>query len=124
MVNTQTKELLPMFMNVHFFSTRNIFLKLMTALLFCASFSLMAPAFAEGTQASAPVSVATGKININTADAATLAATMNGVGIKKAEAIIAYREAYGPFADIQELVDVKGIGPATLQKNAHLISVE
>lgn len=100
--------------------------KTLSTLLLCFSVLAVSPAFAnsaEPVSANTPVSVETGKININTADAKTLAATMNGVGIKKAEAIIAYRTTYGPFADIQELKDVKGIGQATIEKNAHLISV-
>lgn len=116
-----------MLMHLHFASIQRFFMNTITTLLFCLSVSAMAPAYAEtiaSNETATPVSVETGKININTADATTLAATMNGVGIKKAEAIIAYREAYGPFADIQELEDVKGIGQATIQKNAHLISVK
>ncbi|MCG8609725.1 MAG: ComEA family DNA-binding protein [Pseudomonadales bacterium] len=64
------------------------------------------------------------RININTADAQTLASTLKGVGIKKAQAIIEYRKTYGPFAHIEELADVKGIGKATVSKNAHLIAVK
>lgn len=63
-------------------------------------------------------------VNINKADAVTLAAALNGVGQARAEEIIRYREAYGPFKSVDELVDVKGIGPATLEKNRAVITLE
>lgn len=58
------------------------------------------------------------RININTANAAEIAAHLDGIGMAKAEAIIAYRESHGPFSDLQSLGDVKGIGDKTLEKNA------
>ena len=58
-----------------------------------------------------------GPVNINTANADNLAVNIKGVGKKKAEAIIAYRESNGPFKTIDELKKVKGIGPKILQKN-------
>ncbi|KZY31951.1 hypothetical protein A3729_08635 [Oleiphilus sp. HI0043] len=48
-------------------------------------------------------------ININSADAQTIAKALKGVGLKKAEAIVDYRERYGEFARLEELVAVKGI---------------
>lgn len=62
-------------------------------------------------------------VNINTADVETLA-SLNGVGQSKAEAIIAYREANGPFQSAEQLTEVKGIGEATVAKNADRLSVE
>ncbi|HCW89970.1 MAG TPA: competence protein ComEA [Marinobacter sp.] len=62
-------------------------------------------------------------VNINTADVETLA-TLTGVGPAKAEAIVAYRDANGPFASAEQLAEVKGIGQATVQKNAERLSVE
>lgn len=62
------------------------------------------------------------KVNVNTANAQQIAKTLNGVGIKKAEAIVAYRNQNGPFKSANELMKVKGVGPATLQKNANLIA--
>lgn len=58
-----------------------------------------------------------GPVNVNKADAATLATQLNGVGIKKAEAIVAYRQENGPFRDIAELAAVKGIGVKLLEIN-------
>lgn len=57
-----------------------------------------------------------GPVNINTATAENLAVNIKGVGMKKAEAIIAYRQANGPFKSIDELARVKGIGQKTLGK--------
>ncbi len=62
-------------------------------------------------------------ININTADIETLA-SLNGIGQSKAEAIIAYREANGPFQTADDLVNVKGIGEVTVEKNADSLTVK
>ena len=56
-------------------------------------------------------------VNINTADAEELAENLVGVGPKKAQAIIEYRETNGPFFKPEEITNVKGIGPKTLEKN-------
>lgn len=56
-------------------------------------------------------------VDINKADAATLAAAINGVGMKRAEAIIAYRDAHGPFKSVDDLVRVQGIGPNILKRS-------
>lgn len=63
-------------------------------------------------------------VNINTADVATLAAGLIGVGESKAKAIISYREAYGPFEALEELTAVKGIGESLLKKNLGNIVLE
>lgn len=52
-----------------------------------------------------------GKISLNTATAQELT-TLTGVGEKTAQAIIAYRDTHGGFTSIDELQQVKGIGPA------------
>jgi competence protein ComEA len=54
-------------------------------------------------------------VNINTADQPTLE-TLNGVGPALATAIIQYRTEQGPFTSVDQLDDVSGIGPATLEK--------
>ena len=64
------------------------------------------------------------KVNINADDAETLAAGLKGIGQRKAEAIVRYREANGPFQEAGELVEVKGIGTRLVEDNASLISVE
>ncbi len=65
-------------------------------------------------QASATLAPAA-KVNINTADIAQLEA-LPGIGPTLAQRIVAYREAHGPFASIDDLVHVPGIGPATLER--------
>lgn len=66
---------------------------------------------------------AAGKVNINTADATTLAAGLNGIGPAKAVAIVEYRKANGPFKSADQLASVKGIGLATVEKNRETIEV-
>jgi competence protein ComEA len=63
-------------------------------------------------------------VNINAADAETLAAGLTGVGQSRAMDIVRYREAYGPFSSVDELAEVKGIGKSTLDKNRKLITLE
>ena len=74
-------------------------------------------------QATQSAQVAT-KVNLNTADADTLARELVGIGASKAEAIIAHRQAHGPFATVDELLEVKGIGTAILEKNLNRLSVQ
>jgi len=60
--------------------------------------------------------VHTDLININTATAGELADALPGIGPAKSQAIVQYRERNGPFSSVDALVNVKGIGPATLKK--------
>lgn len=55
-------------------------------------------------------------VDINTADAETIADALNGVGIVTATSIVDYRTQYGPFESTEALMDVKGIGEKTLEK--------
>ena len=63
------------------------------------------------------------KVNINTADKERLT-SLKGIGESKAEAIISYREANGPFGDITELMNVDGIGQKTFENIKDMICVE
>ena len=63
------------------------------------------------------------KININTADKETLMSIIKGVGEKKAEAIINYREENGDFKSVDDLVNVKGIGEGTIEKHKEQLAV-
>lgn len=56
-------------------------------------------------------------VNINKADAHALAMNIKGIGLKKAEAIVAYRKAHGRFKSVDELSRVKGIGVKTVENN-------
>lgn len=63
------------------------------------------------------------KVNINTADAATLDRVLVNVGPAKAEAIVAYRKQNGAFKSPEQLASVKGIGLKTVEKNRDRIVV-
>ncbi len=62
-------------------------------------------------------------VNVNTADAAAIAEELNGVGVKKAQAIIDYRSENGNFKSIEALTEVKGIGLKTVEKNRDVIEL-
>ncbi|MCU6663155.1 ComE operon protein 1 [compost metagenome] len=62
------------------------------------------------------------RVSINAASAEDLARVMNGVGLKKAQAIVSYREEYGPFKTLDDLTQVPGIGGSLVERNlAHLM---
>jgi competence protein ComEA len=61
------------------------------------------------------------QVSINTASAEDLARVMNGVGMKKAQAIVSYREEYGPFKTVEDLKQVPGMGHSLVERNlSHL----
>lgn len=60
-------------------------------------------------------------VNVNTASVEEIAESLNGVGLSKAALIVEYREANGPFTHADELVNVKGIGIRTVDKNKDMI---
>jgi len=64
-----------------------------------------------------------GPVDINSADAETLSAELNGVGMSKARAIVEYREKHGPFKSPEDLSLVKGIGDRTVELNRANIRV-
>jgi len=80
--------------------------------------SLLALALSGFAVAEAPV------VNINTATAEQLAERLSGVGEAKAEAIVQYREEHGAFKHPDELVNVNGIGLATVDRNRDRIVVD
>jgi len=57
------------------------------------------------------------RVSINSASAEDLARVMNGVGLKKAQAIVGYRDEYGPFKTVDDLKQVPGIGNALVERN-------
>ncbi len=61
-------------------------------------------------------------ININTAQAADFV-QLDGIGHSGAAAIVAYREAHGRFSSVDELMQVKGIGQRTVDKNRGRLKV-
>lgn len=67
--------------------------------------------------------LAASPVNINQANAKTIAASLDGIGLGKAQAIVAYREAHGPFKSVAELGNVKGVGAKTLARNQSAIKL-
>lgn len=63
-------------------------------------------------------------VDINSADAQTIAMHVKGVGPRKAEAIVAYRQSHGGFKDVGELAKVKGIGDSILVMNKDVLVAE
>lgn len=61
--------------------------------------------------------MAASQVDINHADAKALAQGLQGIGLSKAEAIVAYREQHGPFRSVEQLDKVKGIGKKTVERN-------
>jgi competence protein ComEA len=74
------------------------------------------------SEASDPARGAAAPVDLNSADAAALD-ELPGVGPATAEAIIAHREASGPFSSVDELLDVRGIGEAKLEQLRPLVRV-
>ncbi|HXR02500.1 MAG TPA: ComEA family DNA-binding protein [Pseudomonas sp.] len=101
---------------------------LVFALLASASVAVnAAPASAVTTPAVAAAQTSAeqdAKVNINTANAETLQKGLSGVGAAKAGAIVAYREENGAFTSVDELIEVKGIGKALLDKNRDRLALE
>lgn len=62
-------------------------------------------------------------VDINTADAQTIDRVLLNIGPSKAEAIVAHREANGPFKSLEQLAKVKGIGLKTVEKNRDRIQL-
>ena len=85
-------------------------MRLLTTTVALALLSLSTPLFAA-------------QVDINTADAQTIATELNGIGLSKAEAIVEYREKHGPFRSVEDLSLVKGIGERTVEKNRADIKV-
>lgn len=106
------------------------FYSLFFALLASASIATVAAPLAVSQTEKATVVAevtdrlaSTEKVDLNGADATTLQKQLSGVGEAKAKAIVAYRDANGPFASVEELLEVKGIGKAILDRNRDKLEV-
>ena len=71
-----------------------------------------------------PALVWAGPVDINTADAATIAKELQGIGPNLAQAIVAYREKNGAFRSADELRKIKGIGAKVLERNRANIKLD
>ena len=63
------------------------------------------------------------RVSINSDSAADLARVMNGVGLKKAQAIVSYREEYGPFKTVEDLKQVPGMGSSLVERNLAVLTL-
>ncbi|OCQ52546.1 ComE operon protein 1 [Photorhabdus australis subsp. thailandensis] len=63
-----------------------------------------------------------GMVNINTASAEELAKALSGIGVKKAQGIVEYREKHGAFTTVEQLQEVQGIGPVFIERNRSKLS--
>ncbi|CAI8777543.1 MULTISPECIES: ComEA family DNA-binding protein [Pseudomonas] len=105
------------------------FYSLVFALFTSLSIAAIAGPAAPPEAARAPlgldvaVKAKTAKVDLNQADAPTLQRELMGIGEAKAQAIVAYRESNGPFSSVEELLEVKGIGKAILDRNRDKLEV-
>ena len=81
------------------------------------------PAAIQQTETAGDSDTAGGVVNINTADADTLK-SLSGIGDAKAQAILAYREEYGTFSTIEEIMQVPGIKESTFSAIKDKITVK
>ena|SRR5690606_37902707 len=81
-------------------------------------------AMTSGAALAEPALTATPTVNINQASADELAEALSGIGMARAEAIVADREQHGAYQSADELVRVKGIGPSTVEQNRARITVD
>jgi len=91
-------------------------------LLFVVSFSAQADEKNVEQRASPPIAQTIDKINLNKADVSTLTNSFKGIGKKRAEAIVKYREEHGDFKSIDDLAQVRGMGKAFV--NSHLAQLQ
>jgi competence protein ComEA len=63
-------------------------------------------------------------VNVNTASAEEISESLKGIGPSKAKLIVEYREANGTFLHVDELVNVKGIGIKTIDRNRGMIILQ
>jgi competence protein ComEA len=105
-------------------SSSSLFSKV-AALMLALFYAVAVPAaFAvEPTTAPTQKAAVTAKVSINTASAEDLSEMLTGIGPSKAAAIVAHREQHGAFKTVEDLINVKGIGEATLEKNRDRISL-
>lgn len=88
-----------------------------------ADVPVTAPYTTAAEQVVGSVDAQTQKVNLNTADALTLERELLGIGKVKAASIVEHRASNGPFASVDDLLEVKGIGAVILEKNRDRLSV-
>lgn len=94
-------------------------------LLICLTFTFSSLSFAEsvgGNEPNANVNKIDERIDINHADIKTLS-LLKGIGMKKAAAIVKYRNENGKFISVEDLLNVKGIGGQILALNKSKLTI-
>ena len=94
------------------------------ALVSSSVLGIVGSAQAQEASQTVVASAAQTRVNINLADAHTLSSQLNGIGPAKAQAIVDYRTAHGAFQSVDELIEVKGIGTATLERLRPQLSLD
>jgi competence protein ComEA len=93
--------------------------------LYCVLMAIWgSPLWADDKVCLAESETTSNTLNINTANADELSSKLKGVGKAKAAAIIQWRETNGKFTSLEDVDEVKGIGPALLEKNKAVIRFE
>ncbi|MCH9692017.1 MAG: helix-hairpin-helix domain-containing protein [Gammaproteobacteria bacterium] len=99
-------------------TARYSFLMMLTVLLSFSSIFVVSMVVAEVQEAEIELAEQkTISVNINSAKAEELSEKLVGVGAARAELIVQYRDMNGPFTSIEQLLEIRGIGAATLEKN-------
>lgn len=93
------------------------------AVLLVLLWALASPLLHAADETAPPTVAAMVTVDINHDGAEALAAGLDGVGLKKAQAIIDYRTTHGPFQAVDDLTQVKGIGTATVERNRDRIVI-
>jgi competence protein ComEA len=106
------------------FKSLSLMLVLSSSALMLSVTPAQAQTAAQPAAAQASAVTVQNQVNINTADAETLALALDGVGMAKAQDIIAHREQHGSFKTVDDLQNVRGIGKATLERNRERILVD
>lgn len=103
-----------------------MFIKSVQSLIFAALILLLpfatSAVAADKEMKSEPAVQVMEKLNVNKASVEDLS-SIKGIGPKKAQAIIDYRNANGDFIDLKEIIKVKGIGQGTLDKISPYLSI-
>lgn len=92
-------------------------------LILFSLFVLAGGVYVQAAEPEPQAAVSAMSVNINTADAELIADVLKGIGLKKAQAIVAWREQHGKFTAVEQLSEIKGIGESTLAKNAGRITL-
>ncbi len=92
-------------------------------LILFSLFVLAGGVYVQAAEPEPQATVSAMSVNINTADAELIADILKGIGLKKAQAIVAWREQHGKFTAVEQLSEIKGIGESTLAKNAGRITL-